>query len=88
MDRAPFVAVDRCGDEGRSNNFNAKQLKSGEAMIRITIALAAVAGFIGIAVQPAMSANVKITPLGSYDGEFCAADRAMIFEDPDGTRIL
>ena len=57
-------------------------------MIRITIALAAVAGFIGIAVQPAMSANVKITPLGSYDGEFCAADRAMIFEDPDGTRIL
>ncbi|MDH5546269.1 MAG: MBL fold metallo-hydrolase [Gammaproteobacteria bacterium] len=31
---------------------------------------------------------VKITPLGSHDGEFCARDRAMIFEDPDGTRIL
>ncbi len=38
--------------------------------------------------QPAISANVKITPLGSHDGEFCALDRAMIFEDPDGTRIL
>jgi len=32
--------------------------------------------------------TVKITPLGSHDGEFCALDRAMIFEDPDGTRIL
>jgi L-ascorbate metabolism protein UlaG (beta-lactamase superfamily) len=42
----------------------------------------------GLAVQPAMSANVKITPLGSHDGEFCRNDRAMIFEDPDGTRIL
>jgi L-ascorbate metabolism protein UlaG (beta-lactamase superfamily) len=31
---------------------------------------------------------VKITPLGSHDGEFCAADRALIFEDPNGTRVL
>src|SRR5688500_15003792 len=31
---------------------------------------------------------VKITPLGSHDGEFCALDRALIFEVPDGTRIL
>jgi L-ascorbate metabolism protein UlaG (beta-lactamase superfamily) len=42
----------------------------------------------GFAVQPAAAAGVKITPLGSHDGEFCARDRAMIFEDPDGTRIL
>jgi len=34
------------------------------------------------------AAEVKITPLGSHDGEFCARDRALIFEDPDGTRIL
>ncbi len=40
------------------------------------------------AAQPALSANVKITPLGSHDGEFCRLDRAMVFEDPDGTRIL
>ena len=32
--------------------------------------------------------KVKITALGSHDGEFCPLDRALIFEDPDGTRIL
>jgi L-ascorbate metabolism protein UlaG (beta-lactamase superfamily) len=32
--------------------------------------------------------TVKVTPLGSHDGEFCPRDRALIFEDPDGTRIL
>ena len=32
--------------------------------------------------------NVTVTPLGSHDGEFCALDRALVFEDPDGTRIL
>jgi L-ascorbate metabolism protein UlaG (beta-lactamase superfamily) len=36
----------------------------------------------------AAAGNVKVTPLGSHDGEFCSRDRAMIFEDPDGTRIL
>jgi L-ascorbate metabolism protein UlaG (beta-lactamase superfamily) len=38
--------------------------------------------------QSATAANVKITPLGSHDGEFCRFDRAMILEDPDGTRLL
>ena len=40
------------------------------------------------AALPVAAQNVKITPLGSHDGEFCPLDRAMIFEDPDGTRIL
>lgn len=31
---------------------------------------------------------VKVTPLGSHDGEFCGRDRALVFEDPNGTRIL
>jgi L-ascorbate metabolism protein UlaG (beta-lactamase superfamily) len=46
--------------------------------------------FLGAAMtgMPAAAQNVKITPLGSHDGEFCPLDRAMIFEDPDGTRIL
>jgi len=39
-------------------------------------------------VTPATAANVKITPLGSHEGEFCGRDRALIFEDPDGTRLL
>lgn len=32
--------------------------------------------------------DVKITPLGSHDGEFCARDRALVLEDPNGLRIL
>jgi L-ascorbate metabolism protein UlaG (beta-lactamase superfamily) len=34
------------------------------------------------------SQTVKVTPLGGIDGEFCPQDRAMIFEDPNGTRVL
>jgi L-ascorbate metabolism protein UlaG (beta-lactamase superfamily) len=45
-------------------------------------------GIAGFAAQGAGAANVKITPLGSHDGEFCIFDRALVFEDPDGTRIL
>lgn len=44
-----------------------------------------VAGFI---TTSAFAKNVQVTPLGSHDGEFCLLDRAMIFEDPDGTRLL
>ena len=48
-----------------------------------------VAGVLMGAVPEVASAqNVKITPLGSHDGEFCRFDRAMMLEDPDGTRIL
>ena len=36
----------------------------------------------------AFAQTVKITPLGSHDGEFCSRDRAMLFEDPDGTTLL
>ena len=57
-------------------------------MTRVTLLLAALGGLMALTVQPALSADVKITPLGSHDGEFCALDRALIFEDPDGTRIL
>jgi L-ascorbate metabolism protein UlaG (beta-lactamase superfamily) len=58
-------------------------------MKRISLALAVGAvGLIGLAIAPASAQNVKVTPLGSHDGEFCRNDRAMVFEDPDGTRIL
>ena len=36
----------------------------------------------------AMASTVKVIPLGSHDGEFCGRDRALIFEDPQGTRLL
>jgi len=38
--------------------------------------------------MPAWAANVKVTPLGGQQGEFCPQDRAMLFEDPNGTRVL
>jgi L-ascorbate metabolism protein UlaG (beta-lactamase superfamily) len=40
------------------------------------------------AATTAAAQNVKVTPLGTHDGEFCAQDRALVFEDPNGTRIL
>lgn len=55
--------------------------------LQLAFAVAAV-GMVGFGMAPADAANVKITPLGSHEGEFCRFDRAMIFEDPDGTRIL
>jgi L-ascorbate metabolism protein UlaG (beta-lactamase superfamily) len=41
-----------------------------------------------LALGPALADTVKVTPLGSHEGELCRYDRAMVFEDPDGTRIL
>ena len=32
---------------------------------------------LSVTAQPAFAQNVKITPLGSHDGEFCRFDRAM-----------
>jgi L-ascorbate metabolism protein UlaG (beta-lactamase superfamily) len=32
--------------------------------------------------------DVTITPLGAADGEFCVGDRALLFEDPTGVRVL
>src|SRR5947208_10004467 len=40
------------------------------------------------AASAAWSQNVKVTPLGSHAGELCVRDRATIFEDPSGVRIL
>jgi L-ascorbate metabolism protein UlaG (beta-lactamase superfamily) len=58
-------------------------------MLRGSLAVLTVLGACTIAsAQPSSSQTVKVTPLGSHDGEFCALDRALIFEDPDGTRIL
>jgi L-ascorbate metabolism protein UlaG (beta-lactamase superfamily) len=35
-----------------------------------------------------LAQNVTITPLGARSGEFCSPDRALLFEDPTGVRIL
>lgn len=55
--------------------------------VKVSIAAAAALLSVGMTV-PVLANTVKVTPLGSHDGEFCRFDRAMLFEDPDGTRIL
>ena len=58
-------------------------------MKRLFSALAALALAACAGTGPAPSGGVvKITSLGSHDGELCPLDRAILFEDPDGTRIL
>ena len=54
----------------------------------IKYGLITVAGLLISSVSVAQTSNVRITPLGSHDGEFCSRDRALLFEDPDGTRLL
>jgi L-ascorbate metabolism protein UlaG (beta-lactamase superfamily) len=51
-------------------------------------AYAAAAIAIALAASPAIAQSVKITPLGSHEGELCANDRATLFEDPTGIRML
>ncbi|PSN14885.1 metal-dependent hydrolase [filamentous cyanobacterium CCT1] len=50
--------------------------------------LVLLAALLGSCSAVASTADVKITPLGSHDGEFCARDRALILEDPNGLRLL
>lgn len=54
----------------------------------IKYGLITVAGLLIASASVAQASNVRITPLGSHDGEFCSRDRALLFEDPDGTRLL
>ncbi|HSP01049.1 MAG TPA: MBL fold metallo-hydrolase, partial [Thioalkalivibrio sp.] len=62
-----------------------------QGYFRHTLAVAGVSACLSLgAVLPAQAEEnvVKVTPLGSHDGEFCSRDRALVFEDPNGTRIL
>lgn len=58
-------------------------------MFRGLMLIAAALAMIPLMGASSMAAGVvKVTPLGGQDGEFCLLDRALIFEDPNGTRIL
>ena len=43
---------------------------------------------VGLGAAPALAQNVKITPLGTHDGDMCRHDRALLFEAPDGKTVL
>jgi len=55
-----------------------KRLNRMIALVTVATALA----------LPGFAQTVKVTPLGGFEGEFCPQDRALVFEDPNGTRIL
>lgn len=55
-----------------------KRLKSMMALGTLCAAMA----------WPAFGQTVKVTPLGGIEGEFCPQDRALVFEDPNGMRVL
>ncbi len=57
-------------------------------MRKVTMVLAATALVCTSGLAQAAGGDVKVTPLGGQDGEFCPQDRALIFEDPNGTRVL
>src|SRR5260221_2167021 len=50
--------------------------------------IASLGAICALLVFPALAQSVKVTPLGGIDGEFCPQDRAVVFEDRSGTRIL
>src|SRR5215212_1672026 len=50
--------------------------------------IAALVAFTIVLTFSVSAQTVKVTPLGGIDGEFCPQDRALVFEDPNGTRIL
>lgn len=54
----------------------------------MTIARSALLLAAALAAGAASAQTVKVTPLGGFDGEFCAQDRALVLEDPNGTRLL
>jgi len=60
---------------------------TNEVKLRLRFCVMVIFSFILPSIA-AFAENVKVTPLGSHDGEFCSRDRALIFEDPDGTRLL
>jgi L-ascorbate metabolism protein UlaG (beta-lactamase superfamily) len=56
--------------------------------MKLSYAGAAFAVAAALAAFPVVAQNVKITPIGSHPGELCSSDRATLFEDPSGVRIL
>src|SRR5262245_23244389 len=63
-------------------------------LARIAMSIASIASHaiallvLGALASPVLAQNVKVTPLGSHAGELCSRDRATLFEDPTGVRLL
>ncbi|MEX2299266.1 MAG: MBL fold metallo-hydrolase, partial [Dongiaceae bacterium] len=67
----------------------ARRTAMHRSLIPVATALALLPFAAALAPSSAAAADlVLVTPLGGQEGEFCAMDRAFVFEDPNGTRIL
>ncbi len=56
--------------------------------MRSIAALTTLCAFFGWGAAAGAEGLVRITPLGGQEGEFCRLDRALVLEDPNGTRLL
>src|SRR5215218_9230882 len=69
-----------------------QSVRRGADMRKAVYAFAAAAAVGTLAEAPVGGAQqtglVRVTPLGSHSGELCARDRAILFEDPTGVRVL
>ena len=63
-----------------------KTKQFAKSFLRTALATAFVLA--GVSATSSWAQNVKITPLGTHTGELCDRDRATIFEDPTGVRLL
>jgi L-ascorbate metabolism protein UlaG (beta-lactamase superfamily) len=75
-------------DSRRAARRKASRKKEASMRTLSSLLQSLLAGISLLAAGHAVAQNVQITPLGSHAGEFCPLDRALVFEDPDGTRIL
>src|SRR5207245_3945368 len=82
--QAPCAVV-LCGPSLGVGLGNSGQLEEAMARhLRWSVAvLVCVFWSVGVGAQ-----TVKVTPLGAAAGEFSRLDRALLFEDPTGVRIL
>jgi len=81
----------RARDEFQANNDEDTTMKRLTSLLSIGAMLALGActtAPTSAPMAPAGPGVVKVMPLGGFDGEFCAQDRALVFEDPNGTRVL
>jgi L-ascorbate metabolism protein UlaG (beta-lactamase superfamily) len=72
-------------------NTRIRSILTAAVSITTVLAGAAVTAQTPDSQEAAVGSNhkaVRITPIGQRTGEFCARDRALLFEDPTGVRIL
>ena len=72
-------------DRGPMSGILNKESMTMKAKWLVTILFASVLSFGGAS---SWAQTVKVTPLGAAAGEFCVGDRALLFEDPTGVRVL